>query len=152
MSETETQPTTIDIFPAADKLRRLREQKDSLDSVLDAVKKQIKDAERELAGAMADAECRNFTRDGQMFVLTTTSCWSAADGCKEALYATLREKGHSHLFKINAADLRTFIRSEVNATEDENGETHVPGWLAGLVKCHEIIGVSMRAAPKKSKK
>jgi hypothetical protein len=140
-----------DIFTAADRLRSLNEQKDILDDELAVLKKQIRTVEAELAGAMAGAECGNFTRDGKMYVLTTTAHWSAATGCQEALHAALRENGHGHLFKLHANDLRSFIRTEIAATEDENGETHIPGWLAGLVRCHETIGVSMRKASKKSK-
>ena len=152
MTENETQPTALVLFPAADRLRRLREQKAGIEAALADIKKQIKDVEGELAEAMADAECRNFTRDGQMFILTTTEYWSAEPSRRDALYAALHEKGYEYLFKVNATDLGTFVRNAVSATEDENGETHLPGWLAGMVKCHEKPGISMRAAPKKSNK
>ena len=143
--------TTTDLFPIADRLRALREQRTDIKAALSGLEDEIKSVERELSDAMAAAECQNFTRDGNMFILTTTEYWSAVVSRKDDLYAALRKNGHGYLFKVNATELCGFIRNAVSATEDENGETHVPGWLAGLVKCHEKPGISMRAAQKKKR-
>ncbi len=151
MTETETQPTTTDLFPLADRLRALREQKKTIEATLKDINKEISAIEQELSDVMAAAECPSFTRDGKMFILTTTTRWSAETDRKEALYSALRENGYDHLFTVNANTLGSFIRDQVVETEDENGETHIPGWLAGLIKSYDDIGVTMRTSAKKSK-
>ncbi len=144
--------TTLDLFPLADRLRRLREHRKDVEATLATAKKDVRIAEDELSAAMALAECSNFTRDGKMFILTETPLWSAVAAQKDALYAALREKGHDYLFSVPDAKLRTFINGEVNSTEDENGETHLPDWLAGMVSRHDKISVRINKAPHKSKK
>jgi hypothetical protein len=147
-----SQHTTIDLFPLADRLRKLKERRKRIEEALSGLKAKIKDTEDKLADAMLMAECGNFTRDGQMFSLTTTSFWSASEGGTEALYSALRENGHDYLFTVNAKRLGSFLREAVNATEDENGETHIPDWLAGLIKSYDKPGITMRSVPKKLKK
>jgi len=55
---------------------------------------EIDAVEYELAQAMVDAECPNFTRGDRQFVLTMRTYWSAADGQKDALYDALKKQGH----------------------------------------------------------
>lgn len=147
----ETRTTTNDLFSLADRLRALREKETAINAEAKAAKYKADAAEDALATAMADAGCRNFTRDDKMFVITASEHWSPAAGCTETLTKALKEKGHKELFKVSATDLKKFINAEIKATVDENGDTHVPGWLAGLVRCHNDIGVSMRKATNKAK-
>jgi hypothetical protein len=146
------QPDSSALFALSDKLRLLRERQASHAAELEAINKEVKAAERELSDAMATAECPSFTRDGKMFVMTTTSFWSAADDRTEDLYAALREKGHDSLFTVNVGSLGKFIRAEIAETADENGETHIPDWLCGLVKSYDRIGITIRKAATKTKK
>jgi hypothetical protein len=151
MTATESPPAALDIFPVADRLRLLRERKDDLKATLADVNAEIDMVEQELSDAMAAAECPSFTRDGKMFILTTTTRWSAVTESKDALYAALRKNGYDHLFSVNTQTLGSFLRDQIAETEDENGETHIPGWLAGLIKSYDDIGVTMRGSNKKSK-
>jgi hypothetical protein len=138
-----------DLFPLADRLRELREEKDGCAAKLKDVNSEIGEVEQELSEAMATAECASFSRGGKTFVLTTTTRWSAEADRKEALYAALRENGYGHLFTVNSQTLGSFVREMVKETEGASGETHVPGWLSGLVKSYDDIGVTMRTTAKK---
>jgi hypothetical protein len=97
---------------------------------------------------MAKAECPNFTRNGKQFIMTSTTRWSPEAVRKEELYAILKEKGYDHLFTINPQTLGTFIREQVDETANDEGETHIPDWLMGLVKSFEDIGITMKQAPR----
>ena len=83
--------------------------------------------------------------------MTTTTRWSAETERKEELYDTLKANGFDHLFTVNHQTLGSFVREQVGETADENGETHVPDWLSGLVKSYDDVGITMKKATKKSK-
>ncbi len=151
MTTTETKPTTANLFPLADRLRALRDQKKTIETTLKDINKEISATEQELSDVMAAAECQSFTRDGKMFILTNTSYWSAEEGCLEALYTALRENGYGHLFTVHSQTLGSFLREAVNATADEDGEPHIPDWLTGLIKNYDKTGVTMRTSAKKTK-
>ena len=132
------------MFELADKLRALRQEKDDFTAMLKDVNEDIEAVESELSDVMANAECPNFTRGDKQFILTTTTRWSAESERKEDLYAALKREGYEHLFTVNTQTLGSFVREQVNETADENGETHVPEWLSGLVKSFDDIGITMR--------
>ena len=134
----------------ADRYKSLREERDALKEQLAAANKSLEEAEHPLTDAMAEAECPNFSRSGKQFIMTTTTRWSAEAERKQELYDALRANGYEHLFSVNAQTLGSFVREQVEETADENGETHVPEWLDGLVKSFDDIGITMRKAPKKS--
>jgi len=138
------------LFFYADRLRALREEKDVTKSVLSDIEKEINAAEWNLSEAMAEAECSNFTRGDKQFILVTNSRWSAADDRKEDLYTALKEQGFEELFTVNSQTLASFIKEQVAETADDNGETHVPDWLVGLVKNFDRVGITMKSANKKS--
>ena len=140
-----------DLFILADKLRGLREEKDVQAAVLKEIGDEIKAAEYKLSEAMAEAECPNFTRGDKQFILTATTRWSPETERKEELYAALKEHGYDHLFTVNAQTLTSFVREQVEETADDNGETHVPDWLSGLVKSYEDIGITMKVVKTKIK-
>jgi len=140
-----------DLFILADKLRELREEKDAQAAILKDINADIDEAEYKLSEAMATAECSNFTRGEKQFILTTTTRWSAETERKDELYSVLKRNGYDHLFTVNTQTLGSFVREQVEETADENGETHVPDWLTGLVKSYDDVGITMKAATKKSK-
>jgi len=151
---TETQDKTApesEIFALSDKLRNLRQEKDDFTAMLKDINADIGAVERELSDAMTEAECPNFTRGDKQFILTTTTRWSAETECKEELYEKLKAKGYGHLFTVNTQTLGSFVREQVDETADDDGNTHVPDWLLGLVKSYDDVGITMKKAPKKSK-
>ena len=137
------------MFDLADRFKTLREERDALKEQLAAANETLKEAEHRLTDAMAEAECPNFSRSGKQFIMTTTTRWSAEAERKQELYDALRANGYEHLFSVNAQTLGSFVREQVEETADDNGETHVPEWLAGTVKSFDDIGITMRKAPKK---
>jgi len=139
------------LFTLADKLRELREKKDAQNQLLKDLNAQIDATEYKLSEAMAAAECPNFTRGDKQFIMTTITRWSAEAEQKEGLYAALRAKGYDHLFTVNTQTLGSFVREQVEETAGENGETHVPDWLAGLVKSYDDVGITMKSTTKKKK-
>jgi len=134
----------------ADNFKTLREERDDLKDRLAAANEALKEAEHQLTDMMAEAECPNFTRGGKQFIMTTTTRWSAEAERKQELYDALRAGGYDHLFSVNHQTLGSFVREQVEETADDNGETHVPEWLAGLVKSFDDVGITMRRASKKS--
>ena len=140
-----------ELFTLADKLRSLREEKDTQNAILKDISGEIAATEYKLTEAMAQAECSNFTRNGKQFIMTNTTRWSAETDRKDELYAILKENGFDHLFTVNTQTLGSFIKEQVNETADDNGDTHIPDWLDGLVKSFDDIGITMKAATKKSK-
>ena len=134
----------------ADRYKSLREERDALKEQLAAANKSLEEAEHRLTDAMAEADCPNFSRSGKQLIMTTTTRWSAEAERKQELYDALRRGGYEHLFSVNAQTLGSFVREQVEETADNNGETHVPEWLDGLVKSFDDIGITMRKAPKKS--
>lgn len=139
------------LFTLADRLRNLREEKDTKNARLKEINSEIEIVEQELSDAMTEAECPNFTRGGKQFIMTTTTRWSAEKARKEELYNALKEQGHNHLFTVNTQTLGSFVREQVEETANDDGETHVPDWLLGLVKSYDDVGISMKTAIKKSK-
>jgi len=140
-----------ELLTLADKLRKLREEKDSLTATLKDINAEIDDVTRELSDAMLDAECSNFTRGDKQFILTTTTRWSAETDRKDELYAALKKKGYDHLFTVNAQTLGAFVREQVNETAGESGENRVPDWLCGLVKSYDDVGITMKSTTRKQK-
>ena len=137
------------MFELADKLRALRQEKDDFTAMLKDVNEDIEAVESELSDVMANAECTSFTRGDKQFIMTTTSRWSAEADRKEDLYAALRDNGYEHLFTVNHQTLGSFVREQVAESMDDNGETHVPDWLSGLVKSYDDIGITMKKVTKK---
>ena len=139
------------MFELADRYKTLREERDALKAQLSTANKALEEAGHKLTDMMAEAECPNFSRSGKQFIMTTTTRWSAEAERKQELYDALRAHGYEHLFSVNAQTLGSFVREQVEETAGENGETHVPDWLSGLVKGYPDIGITMKTAVKKSK-
>ena len=132
-----------DLFALADELRELRETKKCLEDELKAVGLEIDRVDTSLAQRMSDTETQNFTRNGTMFCLTSTTRASAATGRKEELFEALREAGYGDLVyeTVNANSLSAFVKEQTT----ENGDT-LPQWLDGLVTVFEKTTVGVRKA------
>jgi hypothetical protein len=139
-----------EIFSIADRFKALREERDALKEALTSANKALDETEQQLTDAMSEAECPNFTRSGKQFIMTATTRWSAESERKNDLYTALRKNGYDHLFSVNHQTLGSFVREQVEETADENGETHIPAWLDGMVKSYDDIGITLKNASKKS--
>ena len=132
-----------DLFALADELRELKETKKRLEDELKTVGLEIDRVDADLAQRMADTETQNFTRNGTMFCLTSTTRASAAAGRKDELFDALRAAGYGDLVyeTVNANSLSAFVKEQ----STENGDT-LPQWLAGLVTVFEKTTVGVRKA------
>ena len=132
-----------DLFALADELRELKETKKRLEDELKAVGLEIDRVDASLAQRMSDTETQNFTRNGTMFCLTSTTRASATTGRKEELFEALREAGYGDLVyeTVNANSLSAFVKEQTT----ENGDT-LPQWLDGLVTVYEKTTVGVRKA------
>ena len=132
-----------ELFALADELRELKETKKRLEDELKAVGLEIDRVDVVLAQRMADTETQNFTRNGTMFCLTSTTRASATAGRKEELFEALREAGYGDLVyeTVNANSLSAFVKEQTT----ENGDT-LPEWLDGLVNVFEKTTVGVRKA------
>ena len=68
------------MFELADRLRELREAKDTTEQELKRLNAEIDEVDYQLSELMAESEMQNFTRAGLMFVLTTKTRASATAG------------------------------------------------------------------------
>ena len=132
-----------DLFALADQLRELKETKKRLEDELKTVGLEIDRVDAVLAQRMVDAETQNFTRNGTMFCLISTTRASAAAGRKDELFEALREAGYGDLVyeTVNANSLSAFVKEQTT----ENGDT-LPEWLDGLVTVFEKTTVGVRKA------
>ena len=132
-----------DLFALADELRELKEIKKRLEDELKTVGLEIDCIDADLAQRMADAETQNFTRNGTMFCLTSTTRASATAGRKDELFEALREAGYGDLVyeTVNANSLSAFVKEQTT----ENGDA-LPQWLDGLVTVFEKTTVGVRKA------
>ena len=132
-----------ELFALADELRELRETKKRLEDELKTVGLKIDRVDACLAQRMADAETQNFTRNGTMFCLTSTTRASVVSGRKDELFDALREAGFGDLVyeTVNANSLSAFVKEQTT----ENGDA-LPQWLDGLVNVFEKTTVGVRKA------
>ena len=132
-----------ELFALADELRALKEAKKYAEQELKEITEEMDRVDAILAQRMADTETQNFTRNGTMFCLTSTTRASAAAGRKDELFAALREAGYDDLIfeTVNANSLSAFVKEQ----SMENGDT-LPQWLDGLVIVFEKTTVGVRKA------
>ncbi|HML67405.1 MAG TPA: hypothetical protein PKA81_03340 [Clostridia bacterium] len=132
-----------ELFALADELRALKEAKKYAEQELKEITEEMDRVDAILAQRMADSETQNFTRNGTMFCLTSTTRASAAAGRKDELFAALREAGYDDLIyeTVNANSLSAFVKEQTT----ENGDT-LPQWLDGLVTVFEKTTVGVRKA------
>jgi predicted nuclease with TOPRIM domain len=134
------------MFELADRLRELREAKDTTEQELKRLNAEIDEVDYQLSELMAESEMQNFTRAGLMFVLTTKTRASAVAGAKGELFSALRAEGYGDLVyeTVNANSLSAFVKEQIT----ENGDA-LPDWLNGLVNVFEKSTVGVRKAAKK---
>ncbi|MPM84418.1 hypothetical protein SDC9_131490 [bioreactor metagenome] len=132
-----------ELFALADELRALKEAKKYAEQELKEITEEMDRVDAILAQRMADTETQNFTRNGTMFCLTSTTRASAAAGHKDELFAALRVAGYDDLIyeTVNANSLSAFVKEQTT----ENGDA-LPQWLDGLVTVFEKTTVGVRKA------
>ena len=132
-----------ELFALADELRALKEAKKYAEQELKEITEEMDRVDAILAQRMADTETQNFTRNGTMFCLTSTTRASAAAGRKDELFEALRAAGYDDLIyeTINANSLSAFVTEQTM----ENGDI-LPQWLDGLVIVFEKTTVGVRKA------
>jgi len=131
------------MFALADELKALRDKKKEIEAALDDIKAKIDRTDYELSELMAETETQNFTRNGTMFYLKTTSRASAVAGSKDELYGALKDRGYGDLVveTVNSNSLSAFVNEQISENDDA-----LPDWLTGLVNIYERTGVGVRKA------
>jgi len=132
-----------DLFALADELRELKETKKRLEDELKTVGLDIDRVDASLADQMIASETQNFTRNGTMFCLTSTTRASAAAGRKDELFEALRTAGYGDLVyeTVNANSFSAFVKEQTAENDDS-----LPQWLDGLVTVFEKTTVGVRKA------
>ena len=133
--------TNQEIFNMADKLKAAKDHKKELEAQVKEVGKEIEQLDLALSDAMAEADLDRFSRNGSTFYLTSRLFASPAEGRKEELMQTLKNRGYGSIVveTVNANTLASFVK-ELMA---ENGDA-VPEWLAGVVSTFEKVSVGIR--------
>ena len=132
-----------ELFALADELRALKEAKKYAEQELKEITEEMDRVDAILAQRMADTETQNFTRNGTMFCLTSTTRASVVSGRKDELFDALREAGFGDLVyeTVNANSLSAFVKEQTTENEDV-----LPQWLDGLVNVFETTTVGVRKA------
>ena len=133
------------LFELVDRLKELRDEKDTTEAMLKQISAEIDAAEYALVTYMVDTETQNFTHAGTMFSLRNTVRASAAAGNKDELFTALRSAGYGDLVyeTVNANSLSAFVREQMAENEDT-----LPEWLTGLVNVFEKTTIGVRNAKK----
>ena len=131
------------IFELADRLKAAKELKKDLDAQTKAVSAEIDELDHALSEAMAEQELDKFTRNGSTFYLSSRLFASPANGCKEELFAALKENGYGALVTetVNANTLASFCKEQLAANDDA-----LPAWLSDVVSTFEKVTVGVRKA------
>jgi hypothetical protein len=124
-------------------LKRLRGDRDDLNTQVKELTAQIQTIESQLAEAMLNDEIQNFNLAGTTFYLSTKVHATPVAEMKHELFNALREHGFASLVveTINSQTLASFIKEQ----RDENAFA-LPDWLDGLVSVFDQTGVNMRRA------
>ena len=132
-----------ELFALADQLHELKETKKLAEQELKEITEKIDRVDAALAEHMIAVETQNFTRNGTMFCLTSTTRASAAAGRKDELFDALQKAGYGDLVyeTVNANSLSAFVKEQTT----ENGDI-LPEWLDGLVTVFEKTTVGVRKA------
>ena len=132
-----------ELFALADQLHELKETKKLAEQELKEITEKIDRVDAALAEHMIAVETQNFTRNGTMFCLTSTTRASAAAGRKDELFDALQKAGYGDLVyeTVNANSLSAFVKEQTT----ENGDA-LPQWLDGLVNVFEKTTVGVRKA------
>lgn len=137
-----TAPAALSIFDLSDQLAELKDHKDRLDAALKEIKSEYDQVEAQLAQLMLDEETGSFKRGGLQFVFQNKFFANAEPEQKDKLLSTLKEKDTGLVYEtVNANSLRSYVKAEYEANEDE-----LPDWLQGLVKVGLKPSVSIRKA------
>lgn len=129
------------LIAMADRLKRLRAERDALNEQSKDLAAVIKEVETKLSDAMLKDDVPNFKHDGALFYLSNKVHASPIADSKYELFDALREHGFGSLVveTVNERTLASFVKSQ----REEHDES-LPDWLAGLVNVYDQTGVNLR--------
>lgn len=129
------------IFELADQLKAAKDKKKELDAEVKNLNAQIEELDAALSDAMAEAECERFSRNGNIFYLSTRLFASPIAGQKEAMFQVLKDNGYGGIVTetVNANTLASFVKEQMAENDDE-----VPEWIAQVVNTFEKVSVGIR--------
>ena len=109
-----------EMFELADRLRELREDKQTAEQQLKAITDEIDGVNYRLSEMMAETETQNFTRSGIMFYLISKTMASATAAHKDELYAALKREGYGEMVTetVNANSLSAFVKEQITENDD----------------------------------
>lgn len=117
----------------ADRLRRLREEKEQAEEALKRLEQRIREAEQLMVAQMLEEEMPSFSRGGKTFYLYTRTYASPVAGRREELHRWLKEHGYESLVyeTVNANSLSACIREMLEEANE------LPPDLKELVNVYE---------------
>lgn len=132
------------IFQLAEKLKKLKQEKESIAGALKSVEDEIAQVESELSTQMLNAELQNFNLNGTLYYLSTKTFANIAADAKEEVYSWLKANGYGDLVyeTVNAQRFSAFVK-ELLEEEDE-----LPQGLKDKVNIFEKITIGMRKGGK----
>ena len=129
-----------EFFSMADELKAAKDEKKELEEQVKEVNARIGMLDASLSGAMTDAECDHFSRNGMTFYLSSRLFASPQSGHRDEMIAALREKGYGSIVTetVNANTLASFVKEQMESNGDE-----MPGWLEPVVSTYEKVSVGI---------
>jgi len=135
------------LLQLADKVKYLREVRDTLEDKNKQANEELRRAERDLTNLMVSCETTNFTKSGTQFSVVTKMRASAVSERKKELFDALRAQGYGSLVTetVNANSLSSFVKECMEENKDA-----LPQWLDGLVNTYEQTQVQLRKSKQKT--
>ncbi len=130
------------IFELADKLKKLKNEKDALSKELKCINAEIEETDLALSEAMTEEECERFSRNGSTFYLTSRTFASPQAGKKQDMISALKNNGYGDIVTetVNANTLASFVKEQELLADGED----LPTWLTDVVNVYEKISVGIR--------
>lgn len=132
----------MDLKQNAEKLTKLKDEKNKLEADLKIVKKQIDEQEKILIDLMVDQELQNFKgTNGITYSLKTTVIPNVLAENKPALVQALKDNGYETLVKeeVNAQTFKSFVKEQGWEIDEE-----LPVYLQGIVTLYEKTTIGTR--------
>lgn len=132
----------MDLKQNAEKLTKLKDEKNRLEADLKIVKKQIDEQEKILIELMVEQELQNFKgTNGITYSLKTAVIPNVLAENKPALIEALKENGYETLVKeeVNAQTFKSFIKEQGWETDEQ-----LPVYLQGIVSLYEKTTIGTR--------
>lgn len=132
----------MDLKQNAEKLTKLKDEKNRLEADLKIVKKQIDEQEKILIELMVEQELQNFKgTNGITYSLKTAVIPNVLAENKPALIEALKENGYETLVKeeVNAQTFKSFVKEQGWETDEQ-----LPVYLQGIVSLYEKTTIGTR--------